>query len=40
MRRVWNRLDNNTKLALGCMALYLSLYIVVDAAEALAALLV
>lgn len=39
MRRVWDRLDNTTKLSLGCIALYLSLYTVVDAAEALAALL-
>lgn len=40
MRKVWDKLDITTKLSIGCIALYLSLYIVVDAAEALAAILV
>ena len=38
--KLWNRLDKTTKLAIGCICLYLSLYVVVDSAEAIARLIV
>ena len=36
MRKIWNRFDETTKLSIACIALYLSLYIVVDISEAIA----
>ena len=34
--KIWNRFDTTTKLSIACIGLYLSLYIVVDIAEAIA----
>ena len=31
--KIWSKLDTNTRLAVGCIALYLSLYGVVDVAN-------
>lgn len=36
MKRLWNRLETADKLAIGCFALYLSLYPITDLAEAIA----
>ena len=36
MKNLWNRLEQTDKLAIGCIALYLSLYPIVDLAEAIA----
>ena len=36
MKKMWNRLEQTEKLAIGCFALYLSLYPITDLAEAIA----
>ena len=36
MRNLWDRLETADKLSIGCILLYLSLYVVVDISEAIA----
>lgn len=35
MKNLWNKMDTSTKLCVGCFALYLSIYVMLDILEIL-----
>ncbi len=35
MKKIWNKMDTSTKLAIGCFMLYMALYVLLDIMEEL-----